>query len=63
MKILYLETPTATGIRTLLESASDPLGALIPDETSRCIEIYAEHEVVVACKQALRPLGSPRRMK
>jgi hypothetical protein len=47
MKILYLETPTASGILTLLESVVDPLGSLTPDENSRHLEINTDHEEVV----------------
>ena len=47
MKILYLETSTESGMCALLESVSDPLGTLTPEESARPFEIYADHEVVV----------------
>ncbi len=47
MKILYLETPTESGMCTLFESVSDPLGAFTTKEMTRHFEIYADHEVVV----------------
>ncbi len=35
MKILYLETPTTSGMHTLIESVTDPRGTLTPDENTR----------------------------